>query len=720
MQMPRPIYLLVLTLALCSEAAVGQSLTVTVQVQDEVCGYGNGCITAFASGGVGPYSFQWDPVPPNGQGTPSICGLFAGTYTVTVTDSNGDSETVSATVNGTTELLFDTSPGVAYTCSDPCNGYWSRSGTMGGSGPYTATVLPPAGTANAYVNGVEVFGLCEGTSYSVSIVDANGCQTVVNEVTVMPGGPPQVVSISQQGPCQGFANGWAQVFFDQNISQVTVVSGTGTLNWSGNTLYLTGMGVGPNVFNVMGASPLCMNQFVIEVDDGTTDCGTIEGSVHADIDADCEEDPTDPAVPFRLLRVQPGNYLAITDGSGNYTKGAPYGSHTIANDVSGMGTDCMAQHPVPVELNVGQPAATVDFLLTPMSGPDAMAFITAGWFRPGFATTITASVRNNNAFVMQDIDLAVDFDPLLVYDSSPNVPSVLSPGHVEWVIPALQPYETIHRSFVVDTPNDVALIGTNVNMTASIAMPTADADPANDTYGIIRTIVGSYDPNDKLAETSSGASRDYYYLDLDDFVDFTIRFQNTGTAEAINIFLLDTVSTRFELESFEFLASSHPVGISIEDDRVLRFDFPEIWLPDSTADPLGSQGFVTFRLKPMNDVLVGGSLTNVADIYFDFNEPIRTNTAVLAVDVSSGIATEWNEVALSVAPNPAHDRLRVIATDAQVGLVDVIDPAGRLMIGGVRYRAPLELDVSALASGMYIVRLRDESGAARQARFVKH
>ncbi|MBX2974137.1 MAG: T9SS type A sorting domain-containing protein, partial [Flavobacteriales bacterium] len=284
----------------------------------------------------------------------------------------------------------------------------------------------------------------------------------------------------------------------------------------------------------------------------------------------------------------------------------------------------------------------------------------------------------------------------------------------------LQPFETIYRWFVVNTPNDVNLLGTYVSMTASITMLTAEAEPSNDTYGIARPIGGSYDPNDKLVRTSSGTSDSYYYTDRDNFVDYTIRFQNTGTAEAINIFLLDTISDRFDLASFEFLGSSHPVEIGIEDDRVLRFDLPDIWLPDSTSDPLGSQGSVSFRLKLANVPVVGETLTNAADIYFDFNDPVRTNTAVLVVDVSSGIATERKGVALSVAPNPAHDRIRIIATDTQAGQVDVIDPAGRMVIGGVRYTAPLELDVATLAAGVYIVRLREGSGAAQQVRFVKH
>ncbi|MCB0769477.1 MAG: T9SS type A sorting domain-containing protein [Flavobacteriales bacterium] len=694
-------------------------MTLGTQVQDDVCDYGSGCINAYAIGGTAPYSFFWSPVPPTGQGTQQACGLFAGSYSITVFDSNGDSQTIEATVNSTPNLLFDTTPSDAIACVDPCNGYWSRSVSMGGVAPYTITVDPPAGAANANPNGVEVYGMCVGGSYTFTIEDANGCSAVISGVEVVQTGPPEVVSITQQGFCQGFPSGSAQVTFDQDLSQVTVVSGTSTVNVVGNTVYLYGLVIGFNVFNAIGASPFCQNQFMIEVLDETGLCGTIEGAVIADVDENCQVDPTDPPVPYHLLRVQPGNYFAITNADGTYTKGAAYGSHTIASEVIGTGTDCMAQHPVPVSMDADQPTATADFLVTPLFGPDASANIGAGWFRPGFSTTITASARNNNAFPISDVRLVMEYDPLLTFDYAVDAPAVNTSGHLEWVLPTLQPYETIYRYAILSTPNDAGLIGANVELTATLSMSTVDAEPLNDSYSTTRTIFGSWDPNDKLVRTSSRTSESEYYTDLDDHVDYTIRFQNTGTAEAINVYLLDTISARFDLASFEFLGTSHPVEVSFEDDRVLRFDYPNILLPDSGADLLGSQGFVSFRLKPVDDLLIGEALNNAADIYFDFNEPVRTNTATLTVDMSSGISSH-TDVPVVLSPNPAHDRIRITGPSSAGFVVEVIDLEGRLVIPGERYVASSELNVSTLATGMYILRMIDDLGARHQTRFVKH
>ena len=112
----------------------------------------------------------------------------------------------------------------------------------------------------------------------------------------------------------------------------------------------------------------------------------------------------------------------------------------------------------------------------------------------------------------------------------------------------------------------------------------------------------------------------------------------TRTAEAINVRLLDTISPLLELTSYQLLGASHTMVPSLLKGRVLQFGFSNIMLPDNSSDPLGSHGFVSFRLKPIVDLLVGEELTNAADIYFDIKPPIRTNTTTLIAELPEGMA----------------------------------------------------------------------------------
>jgi hypothetical protein len=61
---------------------------------------------------------------------------------------------------------------------------------------------------------------------------------------------------------------------------------------------------------------------------------------------------------------------------------------------------------------------------------------------------------------------------------------------------------------------------------------------------------------------------------------------------------------------------------------IVRFVFENIMLPDSNVNEATSHGFVKFTIHPRSDVPLGTSIPNSAAIYFDFNEPVITNTSI--------------------------------------------------------------------------------------------
>ena len=64
---------------------------------------------------------------------------------------------------------------------------------------------------------------------------------------------------------------------------------------------------------------------------------------------------------------------------------------------------------------------------------------------------------------------------------------------------------------------------------------------------------------------------------------------------------------------------------------MLVFNFPNINLPDSNSNEPGSHGYVQFKIRAKNNIVIGDVLSNTANIYFDFNAPIITNTTNNAV-----------------------------------------------------------------------------------------
>jgi len=121
----------------------------------------------------------------------------------------------------------------------------------------------------------------------------------------------------------------------------------------------------------------------------------------------------------------------------------------------------------------------------------------------------------------------------------------------------------------------------------------------------------AYDPNDKLASP----------------IIYTIRFQNTGNAEAYEVVITDELDSNLDLSTFQYLTSSHESVLStFLEGRNLTFEFKDIFLPDSTTNFDESQGYVMYSIRAKSDVEEYTSIENTANIFFDYNPAVVTNT----------------------------------------------------------------------------------------------
>ncbi len=176
--------------------------------------------------------------------------------------------------------------------------------------------------------------------------------------------------------------------------------------------------------------------------------------------------------------------------------------------------------------------------------------------------------------------------------------------------------------FTVDT---FAQINDQVCFTSLITPFLNDADTINNQKEYCFTVQNSYDPNDKQV-FPTGVCAPKYILN-NEVVTYTVRFQNTGTADAVNIVIRDSLSALLDSSSIRIVSKSHD-GLVTEllPNNVVHFKFSDINLPDSASNPISSNGFVTFEIQPKNGIPNETILTNNVNIYFDFNLPITTNT----------------------------------------------------------------------------------------------
>ncbi|MBB6611286.1 T9SS type A sorting domain-containing protein [Pontibacter sp. Tf4] len=159
-------------------------IVLSAVVTDVACnGASTGAINLSVSGGVSPYTYDWsnDGAESPDNDPQDLTGLAAGTYTVTVTDANGCTETLTETVDQPTGITV-TATGSNPTCANLSGG--SISGTIsGGTGPYTVSVNNFASSVNS-TGSYTIPNLGAG-SYTVSVRDANQCTASSSVVTLV-------------------------------------------------------------------------------------------------------------------------------------------------------------------------------------------------------------------------------------------------------------------------------------------------------------------------------------------------------------------------------------------------------------------------------------------------------------------------------------------------------------------------------------------------------
>lgn len=178
------------------------TIQVTSQSDPDCFGQTNGAASILASGGAGPYTYNW--LPSGGTGS-SASGLGAGTYTVTVTGSDGCTQTQTVTLTQPTTIVTTSS-----SIPDDCNSLNGSAAISVSGGTPGYVLLWSTGSSNDTIT-----GLASG-SYTCTVTDANGCTFTTN---VLVGASGSVT-----------ANAGVDVTITQG--QTTQLNGTGGITWS--------------------------------------------------------------------------------------------------------------------------------------------------------------------------------------------------------------------------------------------------------------------------------------------------------------------------------------------------------------------------------------------------------------------------------------------------------------------------------------------------------
>lgn len=442
---------------------------------------------------------------------------------------------------------------------------------------------------------------------------------------------------------------------------------------------------------------------------------SIAGRVFLDVDLDGVFGGSDLPIQNRLIQAGWGPVYSISNASGmfyfrvtpaTYQLTAATGSFdtlaapVMVTDLSGPGITSGGH-----ELAMNATASVTDLAV----------YLSARNPRPGFYNELWVFCRNEGSQLTDGI-LSLEIDPQQTYSNGEPV-GTLNGSTLTWQMPVLGLGEVFRAHLWLYTPPSVPL-GTTVDYSANVQTTPPDADPENDTTGVLPRVVGAYDPNDIQVTPELLTAQDVANAAP---VTYTIRFQNTGTFPAENIRITDMLPLQLRPYSFDFIASSHPCHAQLG-NGLLEFRFDNIMLPDSTSDEPNSHGWVVFQMKPQNFLLPGATVWNSASIYFDFNDPVHTNAATFSIEDLSTTVREAGPDKLKLWPNPVTDLLNLsMDRTSRTTTVTIIDMNGRIVRSLANVPAQdrtLTIPVADLADGLYTLRIGDGL-KARNQRFVK-
>jgi hypothetical protein len=355
-----------------------------------------------------------------------------------------------------------------------------------------------------------------------------------------------------------------------------------------------------------------------------------------------------------------------------------------------------------VTVSAGSGMTTYNFAITVVPCSDVEVFVLpTNNPRPGFINQNKIVIRNiGNQPISTGTVTFIKDNAVAITSVSPAATTSNSSGFT-YNFSNLLPNQV--RNIVVDmqipTIPTVSL-GQLITNSATVVLAISESNLLNNNTNLTSTIVGSYDPNEK--SESHGGKILYSSFTADDYLTYTILFENTGTAEAINVRVEDLLEVKLDETTVRMIrASSNYVLDKVGSNLTWRFE--GINLPPSNGSATIGHGEITFQVKPKTGYAIGDVISNTANIYFDFNPPITTDpclTEFVAVLGNENFAFS----SLQFFPNPVINRLS-IKNQSIIDEIAVTSVLGQNMMIQKVDDIQSELDLSALKRGVYFVKI---------------
>jgi hypothetical protein len=698
-------------------------ISVTYSASPSSCTLATGSATVTPAGGQTPYSILWYTFPSNSTGA-SISNKTSGIYSFKVTDANGCIQTGSTFIPPGSTITAGISSNAVPCPSNAGNLSVQASGT---NPPFTY-LWNISSTSNVLTN-------VPLGNYSCVITDAAGC-SVTKFGYLTQNTPINVGLNSTQASCIFASNGVV-------IANATGGTAPYTYLWSNNQSgpTATGLTTGNYYVWVTDANG-CKNSYLnsmayVGYNANNTSCYcTITGTVYTDLNNDCVRNPGENGIPNVQIHCSGYGYT-YTNANGVYSLRVPTGSYVITETIQQLYplATCQSNNQPVTVTAAPNCQSIVNFANNTVILHDLHIITTnLNWPVPGNQYSQRVIVQNDGSAVESTVKLGYKHDGQLSYGNctpwaltQQNAISYPTWYSITSGFPVLNPggssFSTINYNVPTNIPlNTIVTFYDSTARQAPIATSwLTDNTPWNNVDYHQAQVLASYDPNFKeVSPTGTGPQGNIE--GKDSLLTYIVHFQNTGSYYAQNVVVVDTLDSDLAITSMRPGYSDHKYSVTMSDNGVIKFEFANINLPWQSAygDALSSGMFV-YTVKLKSNLAVGTQIKNKAAIYFDFNEPIITNTTLNTLSKPVSVSElQINSDNTVLYPNPANTyfTLNLSSPENTKALMNVFDISGREISGkNIDLRAgenSITENTEHFQSGIYFVQIKSGNAVVQK------